>query len=236
MIQLFRNYLKLRIRLSYFLLVAIWIFLFSVPVMTIDVFSFFDIVKIVLVLITMRLYDDVVQSENDSLVKLKLPLVILICVCALSWINAGIELSMFWIYFFMLNHVFYKALGHRRFWAFVLPAFQFPIVSIALNYRLWDGVIDLIYLVSAVSIFLSAIVYRWLEHSEDRRHPIWIYFFSSIVVAIAILNFSSALSFAAGVGAFLCLVVLFLFGKQKTHLWWALIVLLMQIAAFNLEV
>lgn len=39
-------------------------------------FSFFDLMKIVLVLIGLRMYDDVMQSEDESLDKLKLPLLI----------------------------------------------------------------------------------------------------------------------------------------------------------------
>lgn len=233
MIQLFRNYIALRVSSLYFLFLAIWIFLFSVPFVVIHPFSFFDVMKIVLVLISLQLYDDVIQSEDDSLARLRLPMVLLLILSAFAWLQDGLDLSMMWIYFFLLNHILYKSLGHRSFWAFVLPALQFPVILVALTYPLWGGMIDLIYVVSAISIFLSALVFRWLEHSEDRRQPIWIYLFSSIVVAITVLNFKTALSLAAAIGALLCLLILFLFCKRKMHLWWALVILLLQVTAFN---
>ena len=226
------NYLAKRVSPSYFLLSAIFIFLFSVPLVVIHPFSFFDVMKIGLVLISLRMYDDVIQSEDDSMNKLKLPLVLLLSLSALSWLQDGLDLTSFWIYFFILNHILYKALGHRNFWAFVLPTFQFPFILIALTYPLWRGMIDLNYVVSAVSIFLSALVFRWLEYSEDRRQPIWVYLFSSIVVAIAALNFTVP-SLIAAIGATCCLLILFLFGKRRMHLWWALVVLLMQVISFN---
>jgi hypothetical protein len=185
-----------------------------------------------MVLIGLCLYDDVIQSDDDSLDKLKLPMVLLLSLSALSWLQYGLEVSMMWIYFFVINHILYKALGHRGFWAFVLPALQFPIILLALTSTLWRGMIDLIYLVSAISIFLSALVFRWLEHSEDRLQPIWVYLFSSIVVAISVLNLTVP-SLIAAIGAVFCLLILFLFCKRKMHLWWAIIVLLMQVVASN---
>ncbi|MFA9220453.1 MAG: hypothetical protein ACEQSL_04640 [Sediminibacterium sp.] len=189
--------------------------------------------KIVLVLISLRLYEDVIQSEDNSIEKLKLPLVLLLSLSALCWIQDGLDLSALWIYFFVLNHIQYKALGHRNFWAFVLPALQFPMILVALTFSLWRGMIDLIYLVSAISIFLCALVFRWLEQSEERIQPVWIYLFSSIIVAITVLNFTTALSLAAAVVALFFLLILFLFCKRRIHLWWALVVLLLQVFAFN---
>jgi len=200
-----------------------------------NLFSFFDLVKIVLVLMSLRLYDDVIQSEDDSLEELKLPLVILLSLSALVWFQDGMDLSVIWIGFYALNHILYKALGHRNFWAFVLPALQFPVILIALTYTLWSGRIDKIYVLSAVSIFLCALIFRWLEHSENRLQPIWIYLFSSIVLALTVLNFSTVTALVSAIGAMFCLLILFSFCKQRMHLWWALIVLLMQFAAFNLE-
>jgi hypothetical protein len=189
--------------------------------------------KIVLVLISLRLYDDMIQSEDDSLDKLKLPLVLMLSLSALSWLQDGLDLSALWIYFFIFNHILYKALGHRNFWAFVLPALQFPVILVALTYTLWRGWIDNIYLLSALSIFLSALVFRWLEESENRRQPVWIYLFSSVILAITVLNFTSAVSLVSAVGALFCLLILFMFCKRNIHLWWALIILLLQVAAFN---
>jgi hypothetical protein len=189
--------------------------------------------KIVLVLISLRLYDDLIQSEEDSLEKLKLPLVLILCLSALSWLQDGMDLSAMWFYFFVLNHILYKSLGHRSFWAFVLPALQFPVILVALTYTLWRGWIDNIYLLSALSIFLCALVFRWLEESEDRRQPLWIYLFSLLVAAITVLNFMTVVAFAAAVGALFCLLILFLFCKRNMHLWWALVVMLMQVVAFN---
>jgi hypothetical protein len=235
LIQLFRNYIAQRVSSLYFLSLAIWLFLFSVPLVLMNLFSFFDIVKILLVLISLRLYDDVIQHEDESLEKLKLPLVLLLSLCTLAWLQDGLDLSVMWICFFALNHILYKALGHRNFWAFVLPALQFPFILFALTYTLWRGWIDLIYVLSAVSIFLSALVFRWLEQSEYRRQPLWIYLFSSVIVAITVLNFNTAISLAAAVGALFCLLILFFFCKRKMHLWWALIILLLQVTAFNIE-
>jgi len=189
--------------------------------------------KIVLVLISLRLYDDMIQSEDDSLDKLKLPLVLMLSLSALSWLQDGLDLSALWIYFFIFNHILYKALGHRNFWAFVLSALQFPVILVALTYTLWRGWIDNIYLLSALSIFLSALVFRWLEESENRRQPVWIYLFSSVILAITVLNFTSAVSLVSAVGALFCLLILFMFCKRNIHLWWALIILLLQVAAFN---
>jgi hypothetical protein len=168
--------------------------------------------------------------------KLKLPLVLLLSLTALSWLQDGLDVSMLWIYFFVLNHILYKALGHRNFWAFVLPAFQYPAILIALTFTLWKGMVDLIYVLSAISIFFSALVFRWLEHSEDRRQPIWIYLFSSLVLALAVLSFLTVSALFSAIGAMFCMLILFSFCKQKMHLWWAIIVLLMQVTAFNLEI
>jgi hypothetical protein len=178
----------------------------------------------------LRLYDDLIQSEDDSLDKLKLPLVLMLSLSALSWLQDGLDLSALWIYFFIFNHILYKALGHRNFWAFVLPALQFPVILVALTYTLWRGWIDIIYLLSAFSIFLSALVFRWLEESEDRRQPIWIYLISLIVAAITVLNFMTVIAFAAAIGALFFLLILFLFCKRNIHLWLALVVLLLQLA------
>lgn len=233
MIQLFRNYLAQRVSAFYFLLFASWIFLFSVPLEFIHPFSFFDVMKIVLVLIGFRLYEDVIQTEDNSLEKLKLPLILLLSLSALCWIQDGLDLTAMWIYFFALNHILYKALGHRNFWVFVIPAFQFPFILITLTYTLWHGWIDRIYMLSAITIFLSSLVFRWLEQSEERIQPVWIYLFSSIIVAITVLNFTTALSLAAAIVALFFLLILFLFCKRRIHLWWALVVLLLQVFAFN---
>jgi len=232
LIQVFRNYLAHRVSPSYFLLMAVWIFLFSVPLVVIHPFSFFDIMKIVLVLISLNLYDDVIQSNEDSMDKLKLSVVLLLIVSAISWLKDGLDVSMMWICFFVINHILYKALVHRSFWSLVLPALQFPMILLALTFTLWRGMIDMIYVVSAFSIFLSALVFRWLEHSEDRLQPIWIYLFSAIVVAVVLLNLTVP-SLISAIGAAFCLLILFLFCKRKMHLWWAIIVLLMQVVAYN---
>jgi hypothetical protein len=127
----------------------------------------------------------------------------------------------------------YKALGHLHFWAFVIPAFQFPVILLVLTFPIWQGEMDKIFFLSAVSLFFSALVFRWLEQSDDHRQPIWIYLFSSLVVAITVFNFTSLLSFFAAIVALLGLLILFLFCKRRIHLWWAIIVLLLQLVAFN---
>jgi len=233
LIQLLRNYLSVRVSPLYFLLSAIWIFLYSVPLEVIRPFSFFDVLKIALVLISLRLYDDVIQDKDDSLDALKLPLVLFLSLSALAWLQDGLDLSAMWICFFVFNHILYKALGHLDFWAFVIPAFQFPVILLAVTFPIWHGEFDKIRLLSAGSLFFSALVFRWLEQSDDHRQPIWIYLFSSLVVAMIVFDFTSLLSFLAAIVALICLLVLFLFCKRRMHLWWAIIVLLLQLVAFN---
>jgi hypothetical protein len=76
---------------------------------------------------------------------------------------------------------------------------------------------------------------NWRTRRDSFSPRIWIYLFSSIVLALSVLNFSTVTALVSAIGAMFCLLILFSFCKQKMHLWWALIVLLMQFAAFNLE-
>ena len=190
-----------------------------------------------LALVAMRLYEDVLRSEGDSIDRLKLPLLLILVISAISWMTEGLDLTMVWVYYFVVNHILYKALGHRRFWSFALPALQYPILLLALTFSFWNGMVDMVFFISAISIFLIALVYQKLEKSEELKQPIWVYFFSSFVVAFIVFNgvwnYFSVLSLAAGIGALISMSVLFLFCKKRKHLWWSLIILILQIISVN---
>jgi len=232
--QTLHNYLAKRISVLYFLSLAIWIYLFSVPLDMIHPFSFFDLMKIVLVLIGLRMYDDVMQSEDDSLDKLKLPLLIFFGLIILSWFGDGIEVALLWVYFFALNHILYKALSHRVFWSYVLPALQYPVVFIAITYTYFvDFQIDFHFLLSAFVVFLCAVVFEWLDSSSEQPHSFLIYVFTMIIITLIVFNQLNIISFVAGVFELLCMLVLFIFFKKNMRFWWLLIILILRIIALN---
>lgn len=234
MIEDFRNYITSRISVLFVLSSAIAIFLFAVPFELIHPFSFFDLMKILLALLCLNFYDDIFKGYDKAQDRHKLALVFCLFFSVLSWLANSIDLAAMWIYFFVLNHILYKALAHLEFWSFIIPVFKYPVIFFSISAIYFRELkFDFPFFLSCVAIFLSGLVFHWLERIKEGRRSFVIYLFSVLVIAILVFNQMNMVSFTAGVLALICMTLFFVFAKRNVQFIWVLIVLLLRVAALN---
>ena len=196
--------------------------------------SVFDVIKIGLVLITMRMYDDIMHGGDDSLNQLKLPIAVFLGLIVLTWLGSGTAVAISWIYFFALNHILYKALSHRPFWSFILPLIPYLAISVAISMGYFPNLqIDVKLVCSLITVFLSAFIFEWLNGTSERKPAIFIYIFSIGAVAMIVFNDLNIVSFIVGVLGLLISLLLLIFNPRHVQFWWMLTILLIRVITMN---
>ena len=248
MIETLRIYTAQRFSTLMFFSLAVFLFLFSVPFQAINLLSLIDVLKVFFMLWVMRLYDDVMQWENDvefderiythpeSRSKLILPLVLSMALSVSFCLSDSPDFSMatMWLYFIIVNHVLYKSLVHRRFWAFVLPLLKYPFLFfyISLSYGFIENVSYIEY-ASASGLFLAFVVYDLLDNQSTDKPPVVLYFIMVFCLALLFLASVNVISLISGLVVHAAAFIVVHSKKEIVPLLWLLLILIFKLISNN---
>jgi len=248
MIETLRIYSAQRFSTLMFFSLAVFLFLFSVPFHAIDLLSLIDVLKVFFMLWVMRLYDDVMQWENDvefderiythpeSRSKLILPLVLSMALSVSFCLSDSPDFSLatMWLYFIIVNHVLYKALVHRSFWAFVLPLLKYPFLFfyISLSYGFIENVSYIEY-TSASGLFLAFVVYDLLDNQTSDKPPVVLYFMVVFCLALLFLASVNVVSLISGLAVLAAAFIVVHSKKEIVPLVWLLLILIFKLISNN---
>jgi hypothetical protein len=248
MIETLRIYIAQRFSSLMFLSLAVFLFLYSVPFHALHPLSLVDVLKVFLMLWVMRLYDDVMQWENDaefsdriythseSRSKLILPLVLSMAtsVC-ISWSDSpDFSMASLWLYFIIVNHVLYKALVHRNFWAFVLPLIKYPFLFfyMSISYAISEDVSYVEYS-NAITLFLVFVIYDLLDNRSAERPVFALYFLIVICFILLFLTNVNAIALIGGVALLVIALILVHLKKEVIPILWLLLILIFKLILNN---
>jgi len=248
MIETLRIYAAQRFSTLLFFSLAVFLFLFSVPFQAINLLSLIDVLKVFFMLWVMRLYDDVMQWENDvefderiythpeSRSKLFLPLVLSMALSVSFCLSDSPDFSMasIWLYFIIVNHVLYKSLVHRGFWAFVLPLLKYPFLFfyISLSYGFIENVSYTEY-ANASGLFLAFVVYDLLDNQSTDKPPVVLYFLIVVCLALLFLASMNVVSLISGLSILLAAFIVVHSKKEIVPLVWLLLILIFKLISNN---
>ncbi len=248
MIEVLRMYIAQRFSSLMFLGLAVFLFLYSVPFHALHPLSVMDVLKVFVMLWVMRLYDDVMQWENDaeyseriythpeSRSKLILPLVLSmatsVCIC---WSDSpDFSMASLWLYFMVVNHVLYKALVHRSFWAFVLPLIKYPFLFfyMTLSYGL-KGDISIVLLGSSLALFIVFVVYDLLDNRDKEKPIVALYFLIVFCFVLLFMKNVNAVSLISGTILLVTTLILIHLRKRVVPIFWLLLILIFKLILNN---
>lgn len=223
------TYLRQRIQPLWLIALGIFIFLFSRPTPEFKVGSFISFVLLIVFLLVFRLYDDLLQANNDQgkpnrsytdpVVRKTLFYYLICFFCLLLGIAFYISnyLASFLFCFITINHLLYLLFITNKTAAGLLPLLKYPFVFILLQFSDFSALTIGQHLVfPALSLFLSFVAF---ESMEDKTFPIRIkysYFlqvFSFILILAGKVNGLSFLTFFL----LLSLSLVWNFLKMKTY-------------------
>lgn len=251
MIETLRLYIEQRFSALKFLGLALFLFFYSVPFRVLDLFSIVHVVKLLFMLFAMRMYDDVMQWENDSEFtdriythsasrsKLILPLVLSLALSVLSCATDGgadFTIAMLWLCFLVLNHILYKALVHLSFWAFLLPLLKYPVIYIYLGacYYSSDD-ITVNDLLNQQALLFSFIVYDLIDDPTKKKVPIIVYFLIALSIAFMLIPNLNVVVLISAIAILLLSIILIVvnFKRQIVPLLWLFLILIFKLIANN---
>jgi len=248
MIETLRIYSAQRFSTLMFFSLAGFLFLFSVPFHAIDLLSLIDVLKVFFMLWVMRLYDDVMQWENDvefderiythpeSRSKLILPLVLSMALSVSFCLSDSPDFSMasLWLYFILVNHLLYKALVHRSFWAFILPLLKYPFLFfyISLSYGFNENINYLEY-ANASGLLLAFVVYDLLDNQSTDKPSVVLYFLIIVCLALLFLASMNVVSLISGLAILLAAFIVVHSKKEIVPLVWLLLILIFKLISNN---
>ena len=248
MIETLRIYIAQRFSTLMFLSLAVFLFLFSVPFNAINLLSMIDVLKVFFMLWVMRLYDDVMQWENDAEFperiytdpearsRLILPLVLSMALSVSFCLNDSPDFSMatMWLYFIIVNHVLYKSLVHRNFWAFILPLLKYPFLFfyISLSYGFIENVSYIEY-ASASGLFLAFVVYDLLDNQARDKPPVVLYFMIVFCLALLFLGSVNVVSLISGLAILVAAFIVVHSKKEIVPLLWLFLILIFKLILNN---
>ena len=246
MIETLRIYIAQRFSTLMFFSLAIFLFLFSVPLHAFNPLSLIDIVKVFFMLWVMRLYDDVMQWENDfehveriytqseSRSKLILPLVLSMALSVGFCLNDSPDFSIaaLWLYFIIVNHVLYKALVHRSFWAFVLPLIKYPFLFFYMSFS-FNQEITYVEITSATALFLSFVVYDLLDNQSTDKPPVVLYFMIVFCLALLFLASVNVVSLISGLAILAAAFIVVHLKKEIVPIVWLFLILIFKLILNN---
>lgn len=248
MIETLRIYIAQRFSTLMFFSLAIFLFLFSVPLHAFNPLSLIDIVKVFFMLWVMRLYDDVMQWENDvehveriytqseSRSKLILPLVLSMALSVGFCLNDSLDFSSaaLWLYFIIVNHVLYKALVHRSFWAFVLPLIKYPFLFFYMSFSFgFNQEITYIEITSATALFLAFVVYDLLDNQSTDKPPVVLYFMIVFCLALLFLASVNVVSLISGLAILAAAFIVVHSKKEIVPIVWLFLILIFKLILNN---
>lgn len=248
MIETLRIYIAQRFSALMFLGLALFLFLYSVPFHALHALSLIDVLKVFLMLWVMRLYDDLMQWENDaefseriytnpeSRSKLFLPLVLSMAISVfICWSDSpDFSMASLWLYFIIVNHVLYKALVHRNFWAFVLPLIKYPFLFfyMSISYGLNQD-ISVVEFGSGLALFLTFVVYDLLDSRSNERPIVVLYFLMVICFFLLFLTNVNAVSLTSGTILLVTALILIHLRKRVVPIFWLLLILIFKLILNN---
>lgn len=250
MIETLRIYIAQRFPALMFFWLALFLFFYTVPFHALNPFSLFNVFKILFMLWSMRLYDDVMQWENDqefedriytqetSRSKLILPLVLSLTLSVVLCVNDSLDYNMaaIWLYFIVVNHLLYKALVHKPFWSFLLPLLKYPVLYfyISFSYVISE---ELTFndSSSALALLLSFVVYDLIDNREEGSFSILIYGLVALSVALMLIPNMNVVTFISGVIIMIIALVLVIlnFNRQIVPMVWLVLILLFKLIVNN---
>lgn len=248
MIEVLRIYIAQRFSSLMFLGLAVFLFLYSVPFHALHPLSLMDVLKVFLMLWVMRLYDDVMQWENDaeyseriythpeSRSKLILPLVLSmatsVCICRSD--SPDFSMASLWLYFIIVNHVLYKALVHRNFWAFVLPLIKYPFLFfyMSISYGINQD-ISVVEFGCALALFLTFVIYDLLDNQSNERPVVVLYFLMVICFFFLFLTNVNAVSLISGTVLLVTALILIHVRNRVVPIFWLLLILIFKLILNN---
>ncbi len=196
----------------------------------------------------MRLYDDVMQWENDaefseriythpeSRSKLILPLVLSMTTSVLIACTDSPDFSIasLWLYFIIVNHVLYKALVDRNFWAFVLPLIKYPFLFffISISYAINEDISYVEYS-NATALFLVFVIYDLLDNRSAERPIVALYFLIVICFILLFLTNVNVIALIGGVALLVIALILVHLKKKVIPILWLLLVLIFKLILNN---
>ncbi len=211
MSKVLTTYVQQRIQPLRLILLAIFIFLFSGSAPESKVGSFISVVLLIVFLLVFRLYDDLLQANNDrgkpdrsytEPVTRKTLFYYLICFCCLLlgiafFISNYLALCLFG--FMTINHLLYLLFITNKTGAGLLPLLKYPFVFMLLQSSDFSALtIGEHFVFPALALFLAFVAF---ESMEDKTFPIRIkysYFlqvFSFILILAGKVNGLSTLIF-----------------------------------------
>lgn len=250
MIETLRIYIAQRFPALMFFWLALFLFFYSVPFHVLNPFSLFNVFKILFMLWSMRLYDDVMQWENDkefsdriytqesSRSKLILPLVLSLTFSVFLCVNDSLDYQMaaIWLYFIVVNHVLYKALVHKPFWSFLLPLLKYPVLyfHISFNYVISEE-LSFNDSSSATALLLSFVVYDLMDNREESSFPVLIYGLVSLSVVLMLIPNMNVVTFISAIILLILVLVLVIlnFNRQIVPMVWLVLILLFKLIVNN---
>lgn len=248
MIETLRIYIAQRFSTLMFFGLAVFLFLFSVPFHAINPLSLIDLVKVFFMLWVMRLYDDVMQWENDaeyseriythpeSRSRLILPLVLSLALSVGFCLNDSPDFSMaaLWLYFIIVNHVLYKALVHRTFWAFVLPLIKYPFLFFYLSFSFgFNQEITYVEITSAVALFFAFVVYDLLDNLATDKPPVFLYFTIVFCLSLLFLASVNVVSLISGLAILAAAIIVVHSKKEIVPIVWLFLILIFKLILNN---
>lgn len=250
MIETLRIYIEQRFSALKFLGLALFLFFYTVPFHAVNLLSLLQVIKLLFILFALRLYDDVMQWENDSEFseriytneksrsKLILPLILSLALSVLICATDGHDftIALLWLCFLLLNHILYKALVHLSFWSFILPLLKYPVLYfyLSLCYYTTDDftVSDLL---NQYALLLSFVVYDLIDVGEKRKIPFFIYFLVALSIALMLIPNLTLVSLISAVIVLILSVILILVNYKRSilPLAWLFLILIFKLIANN---
>lgn len=196
----------------------------------------------------MRLYDDVMQWENDaeyseriythpeSHSKLILPLVLSMAISVFISGTDSPDFSMasLWLYFIIVNHVLYKALVHKNFWAFVLPLIKYPFLFFYMSISYANNEdISYVEYSNAIALFLVFVIYDLLDNRSAERPVVTLYFLMVICFFLLFLTNVNAVSLISGTILLVTALILIHLRKRVVSIFWLLLILIFKLILNN---
>lgn len=248
MLKVLQTYIHQRFSATLFVVFSVWLFLYAVPFYEMNILSGLNVLKVFFILWSFRLYDDVMQWQNDeafedriytgknSRSKLIFPLVVsLLFVPFITVDPPYFQLASGWLYFIIINHVLYKVFVHSAFGSFILPLLKYPLIYVYLIYSC-TVVEDFAWeiLLSALAVFFAMVLYDLLEDRErDSQVSIWIYFLIVFCVAGVTVQNLTLVSLIAGIVVLITSVVLAHVSRKGIAQLWLFLFLILKLIVSN---
>ncbi len=249
MIKVLQTYIHQRFSSALFATFALWLFLYAVPFFDMNVMSAVYVMKVFFILWCFRLYDDVMQWQNDANLndriytnkefrsKLILPLVISIGFIPLLTANDGpsFEIASAWLYFILVNHVLYKVFVNTEYGAFVLPLLKYPVLYLYLVYSStsvedfgWELQLSLL------ALFCAMVIYDILDRSNTSiPRSLWVYCMVVFCIVALVVQNLTLISLIAGVAILISSILYMYLGKWGVAKVWLILFLILKLIVNN---